>query len=60
MFLCIVAEPGSVAQDPLPHVGLLQPGEKAQHRGFSGSVQSEDDHLGSLVDGEVDGGEHLQ
>ena len=59
MFLRVVAEPGSVPQDPLPYIGLLQPGEKPQHRGLSGAVQSEDDHFGALINGEIDSGEHL-
>ena len=60
MFLCVVAEPGPVPQDPLPDVRLFQACQKTQHRGLASSVETQNDDFRSLVYGQVDGCEHLQ
>ena len=43
-----------------PRRRFLHQRQQPQHGGLPCAVEAEDHHLGSLVDGQVDGGEHLQ
>ena len=50
MLLGEVANLESVTFDDLACVWLVDAGEHAQHRSFSGTVQPDDDNLAALVD----------
>ncbi len=60
MLLRVVPDLEAVPRFQLPRVRLVDTGEHAQQRGLARTVETEYDHLGTAIDGQIDIGEDLE